>query len=150
MSLSTHGNVLEVLLVEDDPGDVAMTREALEEHGPPLNLHVVGNGEEALAFLRQQPPFAQSPRPALVILDLNLPRMSGQEVLAVAKADPSLLTIPIVVLTTSTSDRDVARSYELHANAYVAKPVGFEPFVVAVQQIDRFFFSTAELPPPKP
>jgi CheY-like chemotaxis protein len=85
-----------------------------------------------------------------VILDLNLPRMSGQEVLAVAKADPSLLTIPIVVLTTSTSDRDVARSYELHANAYVAKPVGFEPFVVAVQQIDRFFFSTAELPPPKP
>jgi CheY-like chemotaxis protein len=147
MTLSDKGEPLEILLVEDDPGDVAMTREALAEYKLLVNLHVVTNGEEAVAFLRRQPPFGDAPRPALVILDLNLPRLSGQEVLAIVKADPDLLRIPIVVLTTSTAEQDVLLSYDLHANAYVAKPVGFESFVSVVRQIDQFFFSIVVLPP---
>jgi CheY-like chemotaxis protein len=147
MTLSDKGEPLEILLVEDDPGDVAMTREALAEHKLLVNLHVVTNGEEAVAFLRRQTPFGDAPRPALVILDLNLPRLSGQEVLAIVKSDPDLLRIPIVVLTTSTAEQDVLLSYDLHANAYVAKPVGFESFVSVVRQIDQFFFSIVVLPP---
>jgi CheY-like chemotaxis protein len=147
MTLSDKGEPLEILLVEDDPGDVAMTREALAEYKLLVNLHVVTNGEEAVAFLRRQPPFGDAPRPALVILDLNLPRLSGQEVLAIVKSDPDLLRIPIVVLTTSTAEQDVLLSYDLHANAYVAKPVGFDSFVSVVRQIDQFFFSIVVLPP---
>jgi CheY-like chemotaxis protein len=139
--------VFDVLLVEDDPGDVAMTREALGTSRA-INLDVVTNGEEALAYLRRQPPYTSAPRPRLVLLDLNLPRLSGQEVLAEVKSDPDLLDIPVVVLTTSSADEDIVRSYRLHANAYVTKPIGFKEFVSTVSNIDHFFLDVARLPPP--
>ncbi len=137
---------MELLLVEDDPGDVVMTREALEDSKLLIELHVVSNGEEAVAYLRNEAPFGDAARPDLVLLDLNLPRLSGREVLEIVKADPGLLPIPIVILTTSESEEDVLRSYELHANAYVTKPVGFESFVSVVKQIDDFFLSIVRLP----
>jgi CheY-like chemotaxis protein len=135
-----------LLLVEDDPGDVTMTREALSEAKVLHDLHVVDNGEAAIAFLRQEPPYTDAPRPDLIFLDLNLPRMDGREVLALVKSDESLRRIPLVVLTTSDSQDDIARSYDLHANAYVTKPVGLESFLTAVQQIDKFFLTVASLP----
>jgi CheY-like chemotaxis protein len=135
-----------LLLVEDDPGDVTMTREALSEAKVLHDLHVVDNGEAAIAFLRQDPPYTDAPRPDLIFLDLNLPRMDGREVLALVKSDESLRRIPLVVLTTSDSQDDIARSYDLHANAYVTKPVGLESFLTAVQQIDNFFLTVASLP----
>jgi CheY-like chemotaxis protein len=135
-----------LLLVEDDPGDVMMTREALSEAKVLHDLHVVDNGEAAIAFLRQEPPYADAPRPDLIFLDLNLPRMDGREVLALVKSDESLRRIPLVVLTTSDSQDDIERSYDLHANAYVTKPVGLESFLTAVQQIDNFFLTVATLP----
>jgi CheY-like chemotaxis protein len=135
-----------LLLVEDDPGDVMMTREALDEAKVLHDLHVVDNGEAAIAFLRQEAPYAEAPRPDLIFLDLNLPRMDGREVLAIVKSDESLRRIPLVVLTTSDSQDDIARSYDLHANAYVTKPVGLESFLTAVQQIDHFFLTVARLP----
>ena len=138
--------MIDVLLVEDDPGDVLMTREAFEDHKVANTLHVVGDGVEALQFLRRQGPYAQSPTPDLVLLDLNLPRMDGREVLAELKADPELRRIPVVVLTTSEAEEDVLRSYSLHANAYVTKPVDFDRFVQVVQQIDDFFVSVVRLP----
>ncbi len=137
---------MELLLVEDDPGDVVMTREALEDSKLLIKLHVVSNGEEAVAYLRNEAPFGDAARPDLVLLDLNLPRLGGREVLEIVKADPGLLRIPIVILTTSESEEDVLRSYELHANAYVTKPVGFESFVSVVKQIDDFFLSIVRLP----
>ena len=135
-----------LLLVEDDPGDVTMTREALSEAKVLHDLHVVDNGEAAISFLRQEAPYAEAPRPDLIFLDLNLPRMDGREVLALVKSDESLRSIPLVVLTTSDSQDDIARSYDLHANAYVTKPVGLESFLTAVQQIDHFFLAVASLP----
>jgi CheY-like chemotaxis protein len=135
-----------LLLVEDDPGDVTMTREALSEAKVLHDLHVVDNGEAAIAFLRQEPPYTDAPRPDLIFLDLNLPRMDGREVLALVKSDESLRRIPLVVLTTSDSQDDIARSYDLHANAYVTKPVGLESFLTAVRQIDNFFLTVASLP----
>jgi CheY-like chemotaxis protein len=138
---------IEVLLVEDDPGDVLMTREAFEEHKVGNRLSVVSDGVEALAYLRRQGPYADAPRPDLVLLDLNLPRRDGREVLAEIKNDPDLLDIPVVVLTTSQAEEDVLASYRLHANAYVAKPVDFERFIAVVRQIDRFFVSVVKLPP---
>ena len=138
--------MIDVLLVEDDPGDVLMTREAFEDHKVANTLHVVGDGVEALQFLRRQGPYAQAPTPDLVLLDLNLPRMDGREVLAELKADPELRRIPVVVLTTSEAEEDVLRSYSLHANAYVTKPVDFDRFVQVVQQIDDFFVSVVRLP----
>jgi CheY-like chemotaxis protein len=137
---------VEVLLVEDDVGDVVMTREALEE-GKVLNrLHVVGDGVEALEFLRREGRFADAPRPDLILLDLNLPRRDGRQVLAEVKGDPELRRIPIVVLTTSEAEEDILRSYDLHANAYVTKPVDFDRFVAVIQQIDDFFISVVRLP----
>ncbi len=138
---------LEILLVEDDPGDVAMTKEALGESKMHVNLRVVSDGEEAVSYLRRVAPFEDAARPDLVLLDLNLPRLSGREVLAVVKADPDLLRIPVVVLTTSEAEEDVVRSYDLHANAYVTKPVGFSSFVSVVHQIDEFFLTIVKLPP---
>ncbi len=138
---------MELLLVEDDPGDVAMTREALAESKMLVTLSVVTNGEEAISYLRREPPFEDARRPDLVLLDLNLPRLSGREVLAIAKADPDLLRIPVVILTTSEAEEDVLRSYDLHANAYVTKPVGFGSFVSVVRQIDEFFLTIVRLPP---
>ena len=138
--------VIDVLLVEDDPGDVLMTREAFADHDLDNTLHVVGDGVEALQFLRREGAHADAPTPDLVLLDLNLPRMDGREVLAELKADPELRRIPVVVLTTSEAEEDVLRSYSLHANAYVTKPVDFDRFVQVVQQIDDFFVSVVRLP----
>jgi CheY-like chemotaxis protein len=138
--------VIDVLLVEDDPGDVLMTREAFEEHKLRNTLHVVNDGVEAVSFLRREGEFADAPRPGLILLDLNLPKMDGREVLAVIKADEALRSIPVVVLTTSEAEEDVLRSYSLHANAYVTKPVDFERFIKVVQQIDDFFVTVVKLP----
>ncbi len=144
--MTTDTRPIEVLLVEDDEGDVVMTREALDE-GKVLNrLHVVGDGVEALQFLRREGTFADAPRPDLVLLDLNLPRRDGRQVLADVKADPDLRRIPVVVLTTSEAEEDILRSYDLHANAYVTKPVDFDRFVRVIQQIDEFFISVVRLP----
>jgi CheY-like chemotaxis protein len=138
--------VVDVLLVEDDPGDVLMTREAFEEHKLRNTLHVVNDGVDAVAFLRRQGEFSEAPRPGLILLDLNLPRKDGREVLAEIKADENLRTIPVVVLTTSEAEEDVLRSYDLYANAYVTKPVDFERFIRVVQQIDDFFITVVKLP----
>jgi CheY-like chemotaxis protein len=138
--------VIDVLLVEDDPGDVLMTREAFEEHKLRNSLHVVTDGVEAVAFLRREGEYADVPRPGLILLDLNLPRKDGREVLAEIKADEALRTIPVVVLTTSEAEEDVLRSYDLHANAYVTKPVDLDQFMSAVRQIDEFFVQVVKLP----
>lgn len=138
--------VIDVLLVEDDPGDVLMTREAFADHKLRNVLHVVDNGADAMAFLRKEGSHADAPTPDLVLLDLNLPRMDGREVLAAIKGDPELMTIPVVVLTTSEAEEDVLRSYQLHANAYVTKPVDFERFLEVVRQIDEFFVTVVKLP----
>jgi len=137
---------VEILLVEDDPGDTLITREALDQSKLANNLHCVVNGEEALAFVRRQGQYAHAPRPDLVLLDLNLPRRDGREVLAEIKGDPALRRIPVVVLTTSQAEEDVLRSYDLHANAYVTKPVDFDRFVSVVHQIDEFYFAVVRLP----
>jgi CheY-like chemotaxis protein len=137
---------IDILLVEDDPGDVLMTREAFEHHKIRNALHVASDGVEALRFLRREGPFAEAPRPGLVLLDLNLPRKDGREVLGEIKQDPALRTIPVVVLTTSEAEEDILRSYDLHANAYVTKPVDFEKFVEVVRQIDDFWVTVVQLP----
>jgi len=138
--------VIDVLLVEDDPGDVLMTREAFLDHKLKNVLHVVDNGADAMAFLRKEGEYAEAPTPDLVLLDLNLPRMDGREVLAQIKADDELRSIPVVVLTTSEAEEDILRSYQLHANAYVTKPVDFERFLEVVRQIDEFFVTVVKLP----
>jgi CheY-like chemotaxis protein len=140
------GKPIEVLLVEDDPGDVVLVTEAFEHNKVHNRLHHVQDGVEALAFLRRDGGFADAPTPDLVLLDLNLPRKDGREVLAEVKEDPQLRRIPIVVLTTSKAEEDVLRSYDLHANAYVTKPVDFERFIEVVRQIDEFFVSVVKLP----
>jgi CheY-like chemotaxis protein len=137
---------IHVLLVEDDEGDVLMTREAFEHHKLRNQLHVVPDGVEAIAFLRQEGEHAGAPRPGLILLDLNLPRKDGTEVLADLKADPELCVIPVVVLTTSEAEEDIVRSYSLHANAYVSKPVDFSRFVEVIRQIDEFFVTVVKLP----
>ncbi len=137
---------VEVLLVEDDPGDVLMTREAFEDHKLRNHLNVVSDGVEALAYLRGEGRYAGATRPDLILLDLNLPRRDGREVLREVKADERLRRIPIVVLTTSEAEEDVLRSYDLHANAYITKPVDFERFVAVVRHIDEFFVTVARLP----
>ena len=139
-------NPIEVLLVEDDPGDILMTREAFEDNKLNNTLHVVNDGEQAIAFLTRQEPFDEAPRPDLILLDLNLPRKDGREVLAEIKADHELRSIPVVVLTTSEAEEDILRSYNLHANAYVTKPVDFAGFTKAIRQIDEFFFTIVRLP----
>jgi CheY-like chemotaxis protein len=138
---------IEVLLVEDDPGDVLMTQEAFEEHKLRNNLTVVTDGDAALAYLRREGEYEDAVPPDLILLDLNLPRRDGREVLAEIKKDERLGRIPVVVLTTSQADEDILRSYELHANAYVTKPVDFDRFIAVVRQIDEFFVSVVKLPP---
>ena len=136
----------DVLLVEDDPGDVLLTTDTFEDCHLGLNLHIASDGEEAMRFLRRTGEFGAMPRPALVLLDLNLPRRGGLEVLADLKADPDLRAIPVVVLTTSQAEADIARSYELHANAYVIKPIDAAKFADAIKQIDEFFLILTERP----
>jgi CheY-like chemotaxis protein len=138
--------LVDVLLVEDDPGDVLMTKEAFAHYRIRNNLHVVGDGEQAMHFLRRIGGYADMPRPGLILLDLNLPRRNGLEVLAEMKADSDLLSIPVVVLTTSQAEEDILRSYALHANAYISKPVDFERFIDVIRQIDDFFLTLVKLP----
>ena len=137
---------IEILLVEDDEGDVLLTTEALEASKITNVMHVARNGEEALRFLRREPGYEGSPRPDIVLLDLNLPRVDGRQVLAEIKEHPDLRRIPIIVLTTSEAEEDVLRSYDLHANAYVTKPVDFERFLQVIQSIDEFFVTVVRLP----
>jgi CheY-like chemotaxis protein len=145
MTEHTECQVVDVLLVEDDPGDVLMTKEAFEHYKIRNVLHVVTDGEQALQFLRQTGDYSGAPRPGLILLDLNLPRRDGLEVLAELKADPVLKIIPVVVLTTSQAEQDILRSYTLHANAYVSKPVDFERFMDVIRQIDNFFVTVVKL-----
>src|SRR5580704_13074024 len=137
---------IEILLVEDDPGNVLLTQEALKENKYPIIIHDVPDGIAAMAFLRREPPYANAARPDLVLLDLNLPKKDGREVLAEIKADPDLRSIPVVVLTTSGAEEDVLRSYDLHANAYVQKPLDMDQFVDVIQTFDEFFLSVVRLP----
>jgi CheY-like chemotaxis protein len=147
MSTPEHVEMIDVLLVEDDPADVLLIEEAFADNKVRNRLHRVADGVEALQFLRRQGQYADAPQPDLVLLDLNLPRMDGREVLAEVKADETLRQIPVVVLTTSKAEEDVLRSYKLHANAYVTKPVDFERFIEVVRQIDEFFVTVVKLPP---
>jgi two-component system, chemotaxis family, response regulator Rcp1 len=144
MTTGTH--VIDILLVEDSPGDVRLTREALKEGRVANRLHVVGDGEEALAFLRREGPFRDAPAPGLVLLDLNLPRLDGREVLRIVKSDPELRRIPIVVLTTSNSDTDVHQVYDLAGNCYIAKPVDFDRFLEVIHSIEDFWLTVVRLP----
>lgn len=136
-----------ILLVEDDPADVLMIQEAFDHHEISNPLHVVNDGVEAIRFLRREDGYQQAPRPTLVLLDLNLPKMDGREVLAEIKNDLLLRSIPVVVLTTSAADEDILRSYNTHANAYVTKPVDFQRFMDIIRQIDDFFVSVVQHAP---
>ncbi|HMJ02592.1 MAG TPA: response regulator [Conexibacter sp.] len=139
-------NAIDVLLVDDDPGDTLMIREAFADNKVRNALACVADGVEAMQYLRREGRFADVTRPDLILLDLNLPRKDGREVLAEIKGDRQLATIPVVVLTTSHAEEDVMRSYQLHANAYVTKPVDFERFIQVVRQIDEFFVTVVKLP----
>ncbi|HEU4703673.1 MAG TPA: response regulator [Conexibacter sp.] len=139
-------NAIDVLLVDDDPGDTLMIREAFEHNKVKNALECVADGVQAMQYLRREGEYENAPRPDLILLDLNLPRKDGREVLAEIKGDPQLATIPVVVLTTSHAEEDVLRSYQLHANAYVTKPVDFERFIEVVRQIDEFFVTVVKLP----
>jgi CheY-like chemotaxis protein len=142
----TQRGPLGVLLVEDDPGDVMIAQEALKASQLTSKLTVVPDGVEAIKYLRREDGYADVPRPDLILLDLNLPKMDGREVLAAIKADETLRSIPVVILTTSEAEEDVLRSYSLHANAYVTKPVDFERFIDVVRRIDDFFVTVVRLP----
>ncbi|HEY0016178.1 MAG TPA: response regulator [Longimicrobium sp.] len=137
---------IEVLLVEDNPGDVRLTREALRDGKVHNHLSVVPDGVEALAFLRRQGKYADAPRPDLILLDLNLPKKDGREVLQDIKADPALQRIPVVVLTSSEAERDIAQAYALHANCYITKPVDLDQFITVVRSIEDFWFTIVKLP----
>lgn len=140
------GRPAEFLLVEDNPGDVRLTREALKECKLRNNLSVVGDGVEALAFLRREGKYADAPKPDVILLDLNLPRMGGREVLAEIKADPVLRRIPVVVITSSEAEQDVVASYDLHVNCYVNKPVDLDQFIKVVRSIGTFWLTIVKLP----
>ncbi|WP_435245688.1 response regulator [Streptomyces sp. NRRL F-5630] len=144
--MNTPVQPIEVLLVEDDPGDELMTREAFEDNKIRNTLHVVRDGQEALDFLYRQGEYSDAPRPDLILLDLNLPKYDGRQVLERIKSDDDLAHIPVVVLTTSSAEEDILRSYRLHANAYVTKPVDLDQFIAAVRQIDDFFVTVVRLP----
>ena len=146
----THGgeaSPVEILLVEDSPADVRLTIEALRDAKVRNNLHVAQDGEEALAFLRQEGTHADAVRPDLILLDLNLPKKDGREVLEEIKADPTLRRIPVVILTTSEAEQDILRSYDLHANCYITKPVDLDQFITVVRTIEDFWLTIVKLPP---
>jgi CheY-like chemotaxis protein len=138
---------VEILVVDDNPGDVQLIVEAIQDAKLANQLHTAGDGVEALAFLRREAPFQDAPRPDLIILDLNLPKKDGREVLQEIKADPNLRPIPVVVLTTSRAEADILKVYNLNANCYIAKPVAFEQFAEVVRAIDHFWFAIVTLPP---
>jgi chemotaxis family two-component system response regulator Rcp1 len=145
-SVGMNAAVIEVLLVEDSPGDVRLTREAFKDAKMHINLHVASDGAEAMAFLRREGEHANSPRPDLILLDLNLPKKDGREVLAELKQSSVLKCIPVVILTTSASETDIQGSYEQHANCYITKPVDLEGFLKVVRSIDSFWLSVVRLP----
>ena len=138
---------VEILLVEDNPADVRLTREALNSDRLWNNLSVAKDGVEAMAYLRRQGRFAAAPRPDLILLDLNLPKKDGREVLAEIKADPNLMRIPVVVLTTSDAEEDILKTYGLHANCYITKPVDLDQFITVVKSVEEFWFTIVKLPP---
>ena len=146
MSSHSNGRLVEILLVEDNPGDVRLTREAMKEGKMRNNLSVANDGVEAMAFLRQEGKYADAPRPDVVLLDLNLPKKDGRAVLAEIKADPDLKRIPVVVLTSSKADEDVLNSYDLHANCYVTKPGDLEQFIEVVKSVEGFWLQIVKLP----
>ncbi len=147
MTKINGGTTVQILLVEDNPGDARLTEEALREGKVHSNLNHVENGIEALAFLRQEGEYADAPRPDLVFLDLNLPRMDGREVLHEIKNDPDLKRIPVVILTSSGAEQDILSTYELHANCYITKPVDMQGFLTVVKSVEEFWFSVVKLPP---
>lgn len=140
------GRPVEFLLAEDNPGDVRLTKEALRESKISNNLNVAPDGVEAMAFLRREGKYADAPRPDVILLDLNLPKKDGREVLAEVKADPSLRLIPVVIITSSEAEQDVLKTYELHANCYVTKPVDLEQFIKVIQSIETFWLTIVTLP----
>jgi CheY-like chemotaxis protein len=146
MNNDASPRAVDVLLVEDDEGDVLMTKEAFAHFKIRNPLHVVSDGEKALQFVRRSGEYTDAPRPGLILMDLNLPRRDGIEVLTELKEDPELRVIPVIILTTSRAEEDVVRSYAKHANAYISKPVDFERFIDVIRQIDNFFVTVVELP----
>lgn len=146
MMVTESPRAIEILLVEDNPGDVRLTVEALRDGKVRNNLNVAVDGVEALAYLRREGIHQNATRPDIILLDLNLPRMDGRQVLEKIKADPNLKTIPVVILTTSRADEDIARSYHLQANCYIAKPVDLDQFIRVVQTIEEFWFTIVTLP----
>ncbi len=139
--------LFQILLVEDNPGDVRLTKEALKEGNLPHMLHVAKDGVEATSFLRQEGQYADSPKPDLILLDLNLPKKDGREVLAEIKQDDKLKHIPVVVLTTSDAEQDIVKVYKLHANCFITKPVDLDNFISVVRSIEDFWFKVVQLPP---
>ncbi|WP_333879112.1 response regulator [Methylobacter sp.] len=146
MSIENIGRVAEFLLVEDNPGDVRLTCEALTESKVKNNLSIVGDGMEAMAFLHREGKYADAPRPDVILLDLNLPKKNGLEVLAEIKADSNLKRIPVVIITSSEAEQDVLKTYDLHVNCYVNKPVDLEQFIKVVQSIETFWLTIVKLP----
>jgi chemotaxis family two-component system response regulator Rcp1 len=145
-SIGTEAKAIEVLLVEDSPGDVRLTREALKTAKVLINLHVASDGTEAMAFLKREGGHTNAARPDLILLDLNLPKKDGREVLGEIKESPALRSIPVVILTTSASEADILKSYQLHANCYITKPVDLKGFLNVVKSIDNFWLSVVKLP----
>jgi chemotaxis family two-component system response regulator Rcp1 len=143
---SLQGKPVDILLVEDNPGDARLALEALKECKMRNNVHIVHDGLEALRFLLQEGPHAGAPRPDLILLDLNLPMMDGREVLSRIKADSRLRRIPVVILTTSKAEEDIIRTYDLHANCYITKPVSIDQFIEVVKKIEEFWFTIVKLP----
>jgi chemotaxis family two-component system response regulator Rcp1 len=146
MNDQQRGRPIEILLVEDNPGDVRLTQEAFKEGKVSNNLHVAVDGEEAMAFLRKEPPFERVPRPDLILLDLNLPRKDGREVLAEYKADPTLRRIPAIILMTSEAESDILRVYDLNANCYITKPVDLSKFIEVIGRVEDFWMTIVKLP----
>jgi len=147
MSSQTYGRAIDILMVEDNPGDVRLTQEGLKDGKVLNNLHVVGNGVEAMAFLRQEGKYADAPRPDVILLDLNMPRMNGREVLAEIKGDEKLRRIPVVILTVSKAEEDILKSYDLNANCYITKPLDLDQFMKVVKSIEEFWLTIVTLPP---
>jgi chemotaxis family two-component system response regulator Rcp1 len=145
--MSAGAREVNILLVEDNPGDVRLTVEALRDGRIANQLHIAHDGEDAMDFVRQQGHHAGAPRPDLILLDLNLPRKDGREVLEELKNDPELHRIPVIVLTTSSAEQDVLRSYDLHANCFISKPIGYDDFIAAVRSIENFWLKLVQLPP---
>jgi len=147
MTFDFQGEAIEILLVEDNPSDVRLVKEAFKEGKLRNNLSVMGDGEKAWAFLQKERDFSHAPHPDIILLDLNLPKMDGRELLSQIKESPELRRIPVVILTTSKSEEDILKSYDLHANCYITKPVDLDQFIRVIQSIEHFWLSIVKLPP---